>query len=163
VASNYIYVDSVGADLSTESDQLESYVNLIDGGTGLVKATMQIQNIQGNKITFKATPIRTTVLDLTVAGAIPSTIEGDDYICSISGSCVPFMKKPFSNFLVQYAVAELKRKFGETDANLEEQVLKKFESQIESQWSGRSNALRVNNRSNNWPTPNTRRLVITQG
>jgi hypothetical protein len=163
VASNYMYVDTVGSDLSTESDQLSSYVNVIDGGSGLLKATLQIQNIQGNKVTFKTTPIRTTVIDRTVVGAIPTTISEDDYLCSVTGTCVPFMKKPFSNFLVQYAVGELKRKFGETDAALEEQVLKKFEAQIESQWSGRSNAFRIQNRSNNWPMPNTRRLVITQG
>ena len=161
--SNYFYVDSVGDDLTTESDQLNSYVNIIDGGSGAYKCTLQIQNIQGNKITFKSTPIRDSVLDLDVSTSIPATVAPDDFICTVYGTCMPFMKKPFSNFLVQYAVAELRRKFGDADSGLEEQVLKKFEAQIESQWSGRSNAFRIQGRSNNWPMPNTRRLVITQG
>lgn len=163
IASNYLFVDEVGADLTTESDQLNSYVNFIDGASGLLKATLQIQNIQGTKITFKTSPIRSSVLDLDVLSAIPSTISPDDYLCTVHGSCVPFMKKPFSNFIIQYAVAELKRKFGETEINLEEQVLKKFEEQIERQWSGRANAFRVQNRSNKWSSPNERRLVISSG
>lgn len=165
---NYVIVDAVGTDLTTESDQLNSYVNLIDGSTGDRKASYQIQNIVGNKITFKTIPARMTVLDIAIDTALATpasgaTIEADDYVTIIKGTCVPFMKKPMANFLVQYAVAEIRRKLGENDANLEQGVLKAFEDQIEHQWAGRSNAFRVQNRSNNWPTPNTRRLVITQG
>lgn len=167
-AANYVVVDAVGSDLTTESDQLNSYVNIVDGVYGTIKGTLQVQNISGNKITFKTIPLRTLVLDTPVINslAIPTgtlTINPDDYLCTVYGSCVPFMRKPVSNFLVEYSVAELRRKFGEADANLEEAVLKKFEEQVQHQWAGRSNAFRIQSRSNNWPIPSTRRLVITQG
>lgn len=162
IVGNYVYVDEVGSDLTTESDQLNSYVNIIDGASGVRKATMQIQNIQGNKVTLKTVPLRTSVLDLTVDTAIPTDIAEDDYLCIVQGTCVPFMKKPFSNFLVQYAVAEMTRKFNEGESDIEQRVLKQFEDQIESQWSGRTNSFRIQGRSNNWPTPNNRRLILTQ-
>lgn len=167
--SNYIIVDQIGANLTTETDQLNSYINIVDGDSGVRKATYQIQNIAGNKITLKTVPTRTTVLDIPIDTSLttltsPNTvINADDYVSIIGGTCVPFMKKPMSNFMVQYAVAELRRKLGESDANLEEQVLAKFEKEVVEQWAGRANTLRVANRSNNWPMPNTRRLVITQG
>lgn len=167
-AGNYVIVDQVGTDLTTESDQLNSYVNIIDGASGERKASFQVQNISGNKITFKTSPARTTVLSTTIDTALASpstgsTVVPDDYVSVVKGSCVPFMRKPMANFIVQYAVAELRRKLGESDANLEEAVLKQFEDQIEHQWAGRSNAFRIQSRSNNWPLPSSRRLVISQG
>lgn len=167
-ASNYVIVDAAGSSLSTEADQLDSYVNIVDGPSGARKATLQIQNIAGNKITFRTVPTRTLVLDTAIDTSLVTpltglTINPDDYLAPIGGTCVPFMKKPFSNFLVQYAVAEIRRKLGETDAALEQQVLKEFSDQIEHQWSGRANAFRIQNRSNNWPSAGTRRLIITQG
>lgn len=159
-AQNYIFVDVPGEDLTTVSDDLESFVNVVDGASGVRKATLQIQSIQSNKITFKTVPTRTTVLDIDVDTSMTGLgISQDDYICISSGVCVPFMKKPFSNFLVQYAVAEIVRKLG-GEAGLEEQVLAKFEKQVEKTWVQRPNSLRVIKRAGAW-THNNRRTITT--
>lgn len=169
LAGNYVIIDAVGSDLTTESDQLNSYVNVIDAQTGVRKATFQVQNIIGNKVTFKTTPIRTNVLnididtdmsDLLVNSANtddPSvSINPDDFLCVIKGTCVPVMKKPFSNFLVEYAVAELTRKLG-GDSSMEMKVLEKLEQQVERSWVGREHSLRVKKVSNRWPQSTSKR------
>ena len=168
-AGNYVIVDSVGTDLTTESDQLDSYVNIIDAQSGKRKASFQIQNIIGNKISFKTIPIRTKVLNIDIDTSMTSllvnsaetddaavTIEPDDFICVIKGSCVPVFKKPFSNFLVQYAVAELTRKLG-GPADMEMKVLDMMEKQVQHSWVGREQSLRVQKVSNRWPMSKTRR------
>ena len=152
--THYVIVDSVGGDLSSVADNLESFVNIIDGASGVRKATLQIQSIVGTKITFKTVPTRTSVLDLTVDTTTATlltglTIQQDDYVCLSSGACVPFLKKPLSNFLVQYAVAEITRKL-QGNAGLEEQVLQKFEKQVEKSWVERPNGLRIKKRNGNW-------------
>jgi hypothetical protein len=154
-ANNYLIVDSIGSDLTAEMDQLNSYVNIVDGQSGLIKASMQIQSIQGNKITFKSSPTRSTVLNKTISSSIPSTVEADDLICVLSGSCVPLFKKPNSNFLIQYAVAEITRKLG-GPADIEKAVLKDLELQVERSWVGREVSQRVKKVSKNWAVPTRR-------
>lgn len=160
-ADQYIRVDEVGSDLTTEQDQLDSYVNLIDGQTGGVKGTFQIQSIVDNKITFKTVPTRTEVLgqtvdtdlaDLTDDSGNAVQVEPDDFICVAKGGCIPFLKKPLGNFLIQYAVAEITRKLGGS-AELEERILEKFEKQVERLWVGQEQSLRVTKRSSNWDFP----------
>ncbi len=163
-ASNYVVLDSIGEDVTTESDDLNSYVNVVDGRTGRVKATFQVKSINGNRITFKSTPTSTTRLGRTIAtdmtmltdpDADPSTqdasitVDQDDYICNVRGSCVVTFARPVTNFLIQYAVAEMTRKLG-GPADMEERVLKKFEDQVEHSWVGREQKLRVNKRSRHW-------------
>ncbi len=120
-SSNFICVDNVGTDLTTESDNLDSFVSLIDGQSGERKGTLQIKSISDNRITFKTIPSRTKVYNITVDTSLDSlvdengttlTVEPDDYICVAAGSCIPFLKKPMSNFFVQYATAEMRRKLG---------------------------------------------------
>lgn len=166
-ANNYVVVDSVGSDLTTESDNLNSYVNIIDAQTGNRKATFQIKNINGNRISFKASPSRTSVLNIDVDSDINNlvvnnsnegpdvTINPDDYISIIKGSCVPFFKKPFSNFLIQYAIAEITRKLGGS-AELEQRVLEGLEEQVERSWVGREQSMRVKRSNNNWMLPTRR-------
>jgi len=162
---NYVIVDSVGSDLTTEADQLDSYVNIIDAQSGIRKASFQIKNISGNRINFKTSPARSTVLNVNIDTDMTSllvntadtegpnvSIEPDDFVCVIQGACVPFFKKPFSNFLVQYAVAEIRRKLG-GPAELEQRVLKDLEEQVERSWVGREQTLRVNKASGNWELP----------
>lgn len=153
-AANYVIVDSVGSDLSTEVDQLESYVNVIDGQTGEIKGSLQISNISdSNKITFRASPLRSTVLgNRAVSGSLPTEIALDDYLAPIDGTCVPYFGKPTSNFLIQYSVAELVRKLG-GDAGGEEKVLEKFEKQIERAYARRPQSMRVTKRNQIWGTP----------
>lgn len=146
VASNYVVVDTLGTDLSTATDQLGSYFNIVDGQTGEVKSTHQIQSLTGARITIRTIPVRTTILNRTVTGAIPTTIEQDDYVCAVDGSCVPFLNAPTSNFVIQYAVNEMVRRLG-GDVTAEYQMLKDFEEQINRTWSGREQTLRVGKRS----------------
>jgi len=164
-AGNYIIVDAVGEDITTEADQLNSYINVIDAQTGRRKATFQVQNVAGSRINFKTVPTRSTVLNTAIDTSMSSllantsdeegpdvVIEPDDHICVIKGSCVPFFKKPFSNFLVQYAIAELRRKLGGA-AELELRVLEGLEEQVERSWVGQENTRRVKKANGNWGLP----------
>lgn len=160
-ANSYVLVDQIGEDLTTEQDQLDSYVNIIDGQSGKIKGSFQIKNIADNRITFKTSPTRTTVLNQTIntdmtalvdEGGNSVDVEADDYLCVIKGVCVPFFKKPFSNFLIQYAVAELRRKLG-GPADMELRVLQDLEDQVERSWVGREQSLRVSKRNNKWDLP----------
>lgn len=152
--ARYVIVDSVGDQLTSESDQLGSYVNLIDGQTGIVKATLQIQNITDDKVSFRSVPQRGTVLNRTVVGELPAELGQDDYLATVDGTCIPLVA-PLSNFLIEYTVAEMMSKLGE-DRTSEEAVLKKFEEQVERSWVGREKQMRVQKRSEKWGT-NTRR------
>lgn len=158
VASNYLLVDALGTDLTTEADDLNSYISIIDGQSGVRKGSFQIKNLTDNKIEIKTTPARTTVLGIPILNDLggivdgegnPVAIEPDDYVSVISGTCIPFFKKPFSNFLIQYAVAELTRKLG-GEAGMEQSVLDKLEKEVERSWVGRSQTLRVKKTSNMW-------------
>lgn len=153
-SSNYVRVDEVGSDLSAESDNLASFVNIVDGSSGIIKGTLQIQSIVGTKITFKTVPTRTTVLDLPIDTSLSvlasgKTIEPDDYLCLAPTSCVPFLKKPLANFIVQYAVAELTRKLG-GDYKSEADVLNDFREQVKNTWLQRPNNIRVRKRNSIW-------------
>jgi hypothetical protein len=152
---NYMVVDQASGDLTTQSDQLASYVNVIDGQTGEIKGSLQIQSIVNNKITFRTVPARSSVFNRDISILEDIQIQEDDYICAIDGICVPYFGRPTSNFLIQYAVAEITRKLGGA-AETEENVLKKFEQQIERTWAGRQQDLRIKKKSNVWGT-NTRR------
>jgi hypothetical protein len=153
-AGNYIRVDEVGTSLSPVSDELASFVNVVDGATGIIKATMQIQSISGTKITFKTVPTRTTVWDTTVDTSLATPASGltialDDYICLAPATCVPFLKKPLANFLIQYSVSELTRKLG-GDFRSEKEVLDEFEAQVSKSYVARPNNIRVRKRLSVW-------------
>lgn len=161
--SNYCIVDSLGDAVTTEADQLGSYVNWVDGRTGEIKATLQIQSLSDNKLTFRTTPTRDTVVGRPVSSllsAFPNPKndptgpqpEIDDYISPVEGSCVPYFGNPTRNFLIQYAVAELMRKLG-GPADAEAKVLEKFEQQVERTWVKRETTLRIKKRSQSWGSP----------
>lgn len=157
--SNYVIVDAIRlaseeanseGTLTTESDKLGSYVNIVDGQTGIIKGSVQIQLIDTDKITFRATPTRSSVLNRTISLGLGSIdVAPDDYLAPISGTCVPFFARPTGNFLIQFAVSELTRKLG-GDAPTEEAILDKFEKQLEKSWATRPNQLRVKRRSRIW-------------
>lgn len=161
--NNALILDSIGDDITTETDELNSYINVIDGHTGVVKGSFQVKITDGQKLTIKTTPTRTSVLGKTIltsledlpdpqaidAGVSTLSVDPDDYISTIHGTCIPYFPQPTTNFLIQYAVAELQRKLG-GDAGLEERVLEKFEKQVERSWVGREQTLRVQKRSKNW-------------
>lgn len=157
-ASNYVIVDSAGDALTTEADQLGSYVNIIDGQTGEVKGSLQIQSLASNRIQFRTSPTRPSVINRAITGSLSSiTVNQDDYLSPVDGTCVPYFGKPITNFLIQFAVAEITRKLG-GESDKEETVLDKFEKQVSRTWSGREQTLRIKKRSRIWRTPARRWL-----
>jgi len=152
-AESYITLDQVGADLTTESDNLNSYFSVVNYKTGEIKGSFQVKTIlTGKRIIIKTIPTRTTVLGKTILTSLTSLdITPDDVICTIHGTCIPFLKKPLSNFLVQYAHAELTRKLG-GEGDIEARLLEKLEQQLERTWVGRENTLRVKKRNRMWGT-----------
>lgn len=155
-ASNYVIVDDTGPDLSTEADKLQCYCNVIDGQTGEIKGTLQIQSMQNNRITFRSVPTRDIVLGRPITGNLSTVdIALDDYLSTVDGICVPYYGQPTANFMIQYAVSEITRKLG-GQADSEESILQKFEKQVERTWTGREIQLRVKKRSQNWGVPQRR-------
>ncbi len=167
-----VILDAIGDDLSTDVDTLESFVNVIDAETGQRKATLQIRNISGNQVRFKTTPSVSTVQTFTVDTSMTTlsvntdtdndgsdvSIEVGDYLSSVSGTCIPFFKNPFSNFLVQYAVAEIRRKLG-GDVESEMLALRGLEEQVQRSWVGRENSLRIHRSNTKWNSSGRRYLI----
>lgn len=146
-ANNYIVVDAVGGDISTESDELENFINIINARTGEVRGTFQVATLDDTRITIRTSTNRTEVLGHEVLTSLSDLgIKQDDYVCLASGTCVPFLSAPTSNFLIQFAVAELSRQLGVNSVE-EEQVLDKFEKQVKTTWAGREPTARINKRS----------------
>jgi len=156
---DFILVDSVGSDLTTESDNLNSYINIISPKTGEVKASFQIKTINDTKITIKSIPSRTDVEGSPISTSFlnltdprtgnPVSILPDDLISVVSGTCVPFFRKPVTNFIIQYAVTELKRKLGE-DSQMDEKLRAELEAQVKSSWVGREQSNRVKRANKIW-------------
>jgi hypothetical protein len=149
LASNYVIVDSAGDSLTTESDQLGSYVNFVDGQTGEIKGTAQIQSISGNRVGFRTVPLRSSVLNREITAVTDLEVSQDDYLSPVDGTCVPYFGRPVSNFLIQFATAEITRKLGGS-ADMEEKVLDKFEKQVERTWAGREVTARVKRKNRIW-------------
>jgi hypothetical protein len=151
-AANYVIVDSIGSDLTVEADSVESYVNFIDGSTGEVKGTCQIQSFDTRQITFRAvpTPTRKTVLGLPVSGNLPADLEPDDLICTAGGTCISVLKKPLANYLISMAVSELlNTKLGMT-SEMGEKVRLEMETAVKESWAGRESYIRVKAASPHW-------------
>lgn len=144
-----IVVDSLGSDLTADASNINRFVNLVDGQSGLIKCSLEVKSIDTTTktVTFKATPTRTSVLNRTVVADITTDVEVDDYICVIEGSCVPYFKKPSSNYILQFATVEIKRSLG-MDAQQEEVALRKYEEQMEKINSKRESTDRVFRRRN---------------
>lgn len=148
-----VTVSSLGSRITADTSSLDRFVNVIDGQSGLIKATLEVKSIDTTTgvVVFKATPTRTKVYNRTVSSDIPSDIEQEDYLCTADGSCVLFFKKPNSNYILQHATTEIKRSLG-MDAQLEEMALSRYEENIEKLNSGRENTHKVHrtrSRTNN--------------
>jgi hypothetical protein len=149
VGTDYVVVEGLGTALTTIDDTLNNYVNVVDGQTGELKASLQISSIVGSKVTFRTVPTRTTVVNRTITGTVSSVVQQDDYLCQIGGICVPFFAFPMYNFIVEHAAAEMKRKMG-GDSLAEDKLKAEFEKQIEHDWVGREASLKVFKRNRIW-------------
>jgi hypothetical protein len=130
----YVLVEGLGSDLTTTDDDLENYVNIVDGQTGMVKSSHQINNITGTKITFRANPTRTTVLGRTIATSVPTTVAADDYVCVVRGTCIPYQMYPIGNFCVEYAALEMRGVRLSEDVQVLDKLVDKFETQVQRSW-----------------------------
>ncbi len=163
--SNYLVVDTIGPDLTTEIDQLDSFINVINSRTGEVKGTFQIASLNDGRIGLRSAPPtngRTEIFGKTISTSMVDLgIERDDYVCVAAGTCVPYLASPTSNFLIQYSVAELSRQLGVNSVE-EEQVLAKFEDQVKRTWAGRETTIRVKKRSAAFGVPYRRWPIISK-
>ena len=146
-----VVVDNVGSLLSVEVDQFSSYVNFVDGTTGAIKGTCQLQSISDNNLlTFRTTPTRTTVLEKPVSGSLPPNLAVDDFICTVDGNCISVLKKPFANFLISMAVSELKNtKLGMQD-EMAEKVRLEMKKIVQQSWAGREQFMKVRSSNPHW-------------
>lgn len=159
----FLTVDAVGTDLTTENDNLNSYINIIDGQTGARKGSFQIKSLLNNRIYIKTSPTRSSVYNIPISSDLgtlvsdrdPSsviTIEPDDLVSVVAGACIPFFKKPFSNYLIQYAVADIRRKLGEA-SDMDERIKQELLQIVERSWVGREQSIRVSKRNDKWDLP----------
>lgn len=166
-ASNYVVVDEAGEDLTSETDQLDSYVNICDAQSGLVKWSGQLQLIETDRLTMRSSPTRPLVLNRTIQGALPAVdaeadvnIELDDIVCNVRGSAVVQFSQPLNNYLIEFAVNQLAGiKLG-GDVQADQDILDRFEKQVKSTWGGRETTRRIQNRSRVSRRP--RRRILTQ-
>ena len=150
---NYCIVDAPGADLSIENDQLANYFNVVNALTGEIRGTFQIKSIEDGRITIRTTLSSSDIWGRPVLNSFAGVgVKANDYICLVDGTCIPYYPSPTTNFIIQYAVAELSRQLGLSHAD-EEQVLTKFEGQLKGSWSGRENTTRIQKKSSAFGKP----------
>lgn len=138
------------AAISTDIKSLESFVNVVDGRSGRIKATLQVANIINSQVLFSTNPDRTLVQGRKVASALPADIALDDYICPVDGTCIPPMRSPLTNFLIAYVTAEIKALKLDGSPSVVMEVLSKFEERIERTWVRREHSLRIGKSSRIW-------------
>ena len=152
VASSYVLVDDLGADLTTSTSNLGAFVNLVDAQTGEIKVSLQVLSLTtaSDKVAFKTSGLTlASVYNRTIGVAIPTTVEVNDYICAIQGTCVPDLPDACLDYVIQYAVYEIRRRMGEPVQD-ELVALKELEKDLESQWAGRESSKRIKNSARHW-------------
>jgi len=154
VANSYVTLDEAADSRITTSGAYAKYVNIVDSHTGEIKCTMQVNAIQTDrkKLTFKMTfagSDRTTVLNRDIDDDLPDSVEPDDYICPVTGTGVLYFDKPMTNFVIQYAVLEIRRSLN-YDISLEEKALSKTEEQVKDIWTNRKNTIRIVKKNPYW-------------
>ncbi len=159
--NNRIKVDSFTEDtetgISTETDNLRSWVNIVDGQSGEIKATCQIKNLSGTQdIEFKSNT-DDTILNRTVTKDLTTVVDADgnliinknDYICAVDGTCVGYFLQPSRNFIISHAAADCARALGvPSDSMYRERDL--LVKEVRAAWTGREASLRRKNNSPHW-------------
>jgi hypothetical protein len=161
IGADYVIVDKLGSDLVDSVSDLNSYISVIDGATGEVRASFQILKIEGTqKIVLKAAPTRSSVLGYAVSGASSLASSGailDDYVCIHGNTCIPFLKKPVANAMIYLAVADLKGTKLNQDVTLDTQKAMSFLRRVETTWSGRESTSRIRNNCKSFKQRSTSR------
>ncbi len=151
--NNELYLNEVSSDFdpASSTDPFDGYINVVDGQTGQVKISAQIRSWDGaDTLTLKSAPDRSLVLNRTIStGAIGSTVAVDDYVCHVRGTCVLYFFDTVHSFIVQYAASEMKRKLGYA-YDVDQQLLKDFESDVKKTYMGREAKMRVCQNNPSW-------------
>ena len=177
IGSNTLVLDSatdeVGHSPSSNIGDYSCFVNIIDPNTGGIRLTNQVKstdlvtNPAAPIITFKTTGDtldRSIVWGNTPVLATALSSQGvllDDYVCPVGGTCVPELRVPTTNFYVQYAVAELRRKLGDEQAMNEFNILQQLQKDVTEMWTAREQDMRVIRRSPFLSAP-TQRYVTSE-
>ena len=115
-----------------------SYLNIVDGQTGLIKGTIQVKQITTDEIEIRSTPDRSAVLNRDISNDLATivddegavvTISADDYLCEIRGTCVLPYWDLVHDFIIQYGIAELKRELGYA-YDVDQQLVSAFRSDM---------------------------------
>ena len=153
---DYILVSDFDPEQVTVEDSYSkaSYFNIIDAQTGLVKVSLQASPISGkDEVTgqfklYPMEPYKQKVLNRPITS--PSVLElsdlgfeEDDQICSTYGSSVLEIDTILENFVIQYAVTEIRRSLGNQDMVSEVQVLSQFEKDIRRAHLNRDSSRRI--------------------
>lgn len=150
--NNYVLVDSIGSSVSTSTTGFAAYLNIIDYNTGNVKRTLQVSALDSDtgQITFKSASLtRSSVLGHTVSTSIGSDAAVDDYVCLVTGTCVPEVDGAYTDYLIQHAIVATKRRLGEPVAE-ELQELSEIREELTKSWVGREQSNRVRKASAAW-------------
>jgi len=155
-SSVYVLVDTIGSSVTTDTTSgYGAWLNVIDYQTGHIKRTLQVLSTDSDtgQISFKTSSLtRATVLGHTVGddlddvsladGVEDGDLQVDDYVCLVTGTCVPELDEAYADYLVQYAVVEIRRRFGEPIQD-ELIALKELKEELVSAWAGREQSHRI--------------------
>lgn len=153
--NNYVIVDDIGTDVTTDSTSRNSFLNIVDFVTGDVKASLQVAFTDDsiNQIKFKSTGLtRTSVFDKTISTSIPATVNPDDYVCLVKGVAVPQLPDAYHDYLIQHAIVALKRRTREPTEE-EYAALKDIERELMKLMQGREQAMRIRKASSHFGKP----------
>lgn len=134
------------------TDGDNEYLNIVDGGTGTIKGTVQILTYnETDEIEIKTVPDYTTVLDRTVSGSLSNiSISRDDYLCNVRGGCVLQFPNVTRNFIMSWAVAKLKRNKLGAPYSEDDKEVKKFEADLRRAYMARPQQTRIRQTNRIW-------------
>ncbi len=153
---DYILVSEYDSEEIKKSDSYakESYFNIVDSQTGLVKVSLQASptsepdSVTGQFKLYPMDPYKQKVLNRPISS--PTSLdmddlgfEDDDKLCSTYGSSVLEIDTIMENFIIQYAVTEIRRSLGNQDMVSEVNMLSQFEKDIKRAHSNRDSSRRV--------------------
>lgn len=143
--ADFLLLDEIqDEEIGTDVPSLSAFVNVIEGRTGRIKGTLQVEDldVESGRIDFRTSPTRPQVLGRPISALDDVDVELDDYLCNVAGSCIPILKKPLSNFIIHHAAIDSTLKLGG-----EHEVLVRlksdFERQVERTQHAREQSLRV--------------------
>jgi hypothetical protein len=147
--NNILYLTDINTDYDVTSGDY-SYVNIIDGQTGLIKGTVQILEWDDvDTARIKTVPDAATVMGKPVNGDI-SSAERDDYLCFIRGTCVLQFSDVIRNFIKQYAIDRIKRNKLGYPYDVDNKLVDEFRKEMKKAYMGRMSAFRVWHNNPNW-------------